>query len=444
MKIEKPHPLKEYKRRLRDVKNQMIDDSIAIIAAESEQRRSNDTNYRFRQASDFFYLTGFNEPDALLVIIPGRKEAETILFCRDKDKTSELWEGFRYGPVVACEQFAIDDAFPIDTVNDILPGLIEGRSRLYYSMGINQSLDDRINQWLKQLREGKRVESSTPHDISDFRHIIHELRLFKSSSEIKLMQKAADISVAGHKRAMTRCHQLEYEYQLQAEIEYCFAYHNSEPAYSSIVGGGSNGCVLHYIANNKTLEDGDLVLIDAGAEYAGYAADITRTFPINGQFNKEQKQLYNIVLKAQLAAIEVCKVGHSFFEPHQMSVDIITRGLVELGILKGNVETLINRGDYRRFYPHRVSHWLGIDVHDVGDYKVEGSQSNWREFEAGMVTTIEPGIYIQPDDEKVAKKWRGIGIRIEDDVLITKKGPKVLTDKLPKTVEAIEQLMRVS
>ncbi len=444
MSIPQPLNLKDYKNRIRDVKNQMLPNSIAFIAAETEQRRSNDTYYRFRQSSDLYYLTGFNEPDALLVIIPGRSEAETILFCRDKDKTKEMWDGYRYGPEKAIEIFGIDDAFPIDTVNDIVPGLIDGCLRIYYSMGIHQHLDDSVTHWLKQLRESKQSKGNVPKDISDLRPILHELRMFKSHNEVKLMQRAADISADAHIRAMKYCHQHKYEYQLQAELEYKFALNNSEPAYSSIVGSGANACVLHYISNNSTLSNGNLVLIDAGAEYAGYASDITRTFPVNGKFSEVQKQLYNIVLAAQLAAIETCKVGNSFTQPHDISVEVITRGLVDLGVLKGKVATLIKKGKYKRFYPHRVGHWLGLDVHDVGGYKVNGKNSNWREFEVGMVTTIEPGIYIQPDDVSVDKKWRGIGIRIEDDVLITKKGPKVLSDKIPKTIDAIEALMNAS
>lgn len=433
---------KEYQSRRRSFMNQMGDGSIAIIPGAREKVRSRDTNYAFRQDSDFSYLTGFPEPDAVAVLVPGRAQGEFIIFCRDKNREREIWDGYRQGPEGAREKFGADDAFPIDDMDDILPGLVEGREKVFFSMGKHSELDRQLLQWLKDIRGQSRSGASAPEEIVDPDHLLHEMRLIKSTAEIKIMRKAGRISADAHCRAMKISQPGMHEYQLQAEIEYHFASQGAPaPAYSSIVGAGQNGCVLHYIENATEMRDGDLVLIDAGAEYMGYAADITRTFPVNGRFSDEQKAIYEIVLDAQIAAIDAARPGRRFNEPHEASVRVITEGLRGLGILKGNLEELIANRAYFDFYMHRAGHWLGMDVHDVGDYKVDGSESDWREFEAGMVTTIEPGIYIQADNTNVEERWRGIGIRIEDDILIRKDGQENLTDAVPKSVEDIESLM---
>ena len=433
---------KEYESRRRNFMNQMGDRSIAIIPSAEEVIRSRDTHFPFRQDSNFLYLTGFNEPNAMAVFIPGRAQGEFIMFCRDRNIEREIWDGYREGPDGARANFGADDAFPIDDLDEILPGLIEGREKVFFRIGQNQDLDRQLNQWLDHIRQQARSGASVPGEIVDPQHILHEMRLIKSSSEIKLMRKVAKISAEAHCKAMIMAKPGAFEYELQAEIEYHFARNGaSGAAYSSIVGAGKNACVLHYTANKGKTEDSDLVLIDAGAEYEGYAADITRTFPVNGRYSDDQKAIYELVLRAQLAAIDLCRPGVKFNEPHEACVEILTEGLVDLGLLKGDVEQLIKDRAYMEFYMHRAGHWLGLDVHDVGEYKVDGAESDWREFEPGMVTTIEPGIYIQLDNEKVDVRWRGLGVRIEDDILITRDGPEVLTDGVPKTVAETEALM---
>ena len=434
---------KEYESRRRNFMNQMGDKSIAIIPSAEEVVRSRDTHFPFRQDSNFWYLTGFHEPNAMAVFIPGRAQGEFVLFCRDRDIDREIWDGYREGPDGARANFGADDAFPIDDLDEILPGLIEGREKVFFRIGQNVDLDRHLNQWLDHIRQQSRSGASVPGEIVDPQHILHEMRLIKSSAEVKLMRKAAKISAEAHCNAMNIAKPGIHEYELQAEIEYHFARNGaSGAAYSSIVGSGANACVLHYITNSKKTESDDLVLIDAGAEYQGYAADITRTFPVNGRYGEAQKAIYELVLKAQLAAIDLCRPGVKFNEPHEACVQIITQGLVDLGLLNGVVDQLIKDRAYMDFYMHRAGHWLGLDVHDVGEYKIDGADSEWREFEPGMVTTIEPGIYIQANNEKVDARWRGIGVRIEDDVLITKDGHEVLTSAVPKTVADTEALMQ--
>jgi len=418
---------------------QMEPDSIALLCAAPQSTRSNDTEYLYRQNSDFYYLTGFVEHDAVLALIPGREQGEVVLFCQEKDKTRELWTGILMGPEQAIEQLKIDDAFPIGDIDDILPGLIEGRERVYYSMGKDPRFDQRVMDWVKIIRGKVRQGAHPPGEFLVLDHLLNEMRLIKSPMEIKLMEKAGAISAQAHKRAMAVCRAGLHEYHLEAELLHEFVRSGSRaPAYNNIVAGGKNACILHYVENNAVLKDGDLVLIDAGCEYEYYAADITRTFPVNGRFSKEQKALYEIVLNAQLQAIKAIKPGAAWDEPHNITVRIITEGLVNLGLLKGNVQELITTNAYKAFYMHRAGHWLGIDVHDVGDYKID---DKWRLMEPGMVTTIEPGIYIAPDNMDVDKKWRGIGIRIEDDVLVTRTGHRILSEGAPKTVEEIENFM---
>ena len=429
----------EFARRRRDLMATLTKNSIAILTAAPEQVRSRDTYFPYRQDSNFFYLTGFHEPEAVLVLIPKRPQGQFILFCRERDRSREIWDGRRAGPEGAREQYGADDAFPIDDIDEILPGLLEGRDRVYYALGRNRTFDTRLLDWIDGIRARARSGAVPPDEFVDLDHLLHEARLFKTATELKVMRKAGAISARAHCRAMRAARPGLYEYQLQAEIEHAFASEGARhPAYGSIVGGGANACVLHYVENSAPLQDGDLVLIDAGCELEHYAADITRTFPVNGKFSAPQQALYEVVLAAQLAAIEAARAGNHWDEPHRVTVKIITQGLVDLGLLKGNVEDLIARNAYTDFYMHRAGHWLGMDVHDVGDYKVDNA---WRLLEPGMVMTVEPGIYVAPDNRKVAKKWRGIGIRIEDDVVITRKGPEVLTAGVPKTVADIERLM---
>jgi len=430
---------KEYAGRRKDLMSMMADNSIAVIAAAPEKVRSEDTLYPYKQSTNFSYLSGFSEPCAVMLLIPNREQGECVLFCRDKDPLRETWDGLRLGPIEAKRALALDDAFPIDDVDDILPGLLEGKSHIYYSAGKDKAFDKQLIQWVDEVTLDKESDSEPCCEQVDLDHLLAELRLIKSAAEIKLMRKAADISAEAHCRAMRFCQPGQYEYQLQAEIEHQFMTSGATgPAYTSIVGGGKNACILHYIENQSALKSGDLVLIDAGCEYQNYAADITRTFPINGKFSTAQAAIYDVVLAAQTAAINTIAPGVTYDQANKATIEVITQGLVNLGILKGDVDQLIAEGAYREFYMHSVSHWLGMDVHDVGDYKIN---NQWRVYEAGMLLTIEPGIYIAADNQNVDKKWRGIAVRIEDDILVTKAGREVLTDGVPKQRDQIESLM---
>lgn len=430
---------REIKARRKELMAQMEPNSIALVASAPPHMRNGDAEYRYRQNSDFYYLTGFPEEHAFLALIPGRKQGEAVLFCQEKDKQKELWTGILMGPDAACEELGIDDAFPISDIDDILPGLIEGRDRVYYSMGKDDQFDNQVMDWVKVIRAKAKTGAHPPGEFLVLDHLLHELRLFKSAGEIKLMEQAAKISAEGHKRAMACCKPGIREYEMEAELLYAFTRNGSRaPAYNSIVASGENACILHYNTNDAEVKEGDLVLIDAGCEYECYASDITRTFPASGKFSPEQKAIYEIVLAAQDAAIAAVAPGVSWDEPHKVSVKVITQGLVKLGLLKGKVSQLIKAGAYRDFYMHRVGHWIGMDVHDVGDYKID---DDWRLLEPGMVTTIEPGIYIATDNRQVEKRWRGIGVRIEDDVLVTKQGNRVLSKGIPKTVAEIESFM---
>ncbi|MGS2717325.1 Xaa-Pro aminopeptidase [Eionea flava] len=429
----------EFSRRRKALMEHMAPNSIAILPAAGEKIRNRDAHYPYRQDSDFFYLSGFPEPEAVLVIIPGREHGETIVFCREKNRDREIWDGYRAGQDGACAQYGADDAFPISDIDDILPGLLEGRERVYYSLGRDQQFDQQVMGWVNSLREKARSGATPPGEFLDLDHIVHDLRLFKSAAEIRIMRQAAEISAQAHCHAMKVAAAGKYEYELEAELLYGFMKAGSRsPAYTTIVGSGHNACTLHYIENNRQMKSGDLVLIDAGCELEHYAADITRTFPVNGKFSDAQRAIYQIVLEAQTAALTVAVPGRHWNEPHEASVKVITQGLLDLGLLSGDLDTLITEMAYKRFYMHRIGHWLGMDVHDVGDYKIDGQ---WRLLEPNMVMTVEPGIYIAADDETVAKKWRGIGVRIEDDVLITKDGNEVLSKDVPKTIDAIEALM---
>ena len=435
MKISKA----EFARRRKNLMGMMDKHTIAIIPGAREVTRSRDTEYPFRQNSDLFYLTGFEEPDAVLVLVPGRRQGQVVLFCRERDPDMELWNGYRLGPEGAVAYLGVDDAFPIDDLDEILPGLIEGTQRIYYSMGHDDVFDQRVMGWVNQIRKLVRTGAAPPADFTDLAFLLHEQRLIKSAAEVRVMRKAGEISAAAHVRAMQECQPGRYEYHLEAAIQHTFAEHGARfPAYNSIVGSGANACVLHYTENASKMRAGDLVLIDAGCEYQGYAADITRTFPVSGQFSNEQRAIYDVVLEAQRAAIAKVRPGNTWNQPHDATVRVITRGLIRLGLLRGKERELIKAEAYRDFYMHRAGHWLGLDVHDVGEYRVDG---RWRQLEPGMVLTIEPGIYIGADNTKVPKRWRGIGVRIEEDVVVTEQGCDVLTGDVPKRADEIEALM---
>lgn len=429
----------EFARRRKNLMELLEPGSIAIIPSARMLTRSRDSEYPFRQDSDFYYLTGFDEPDAVLALLPGREAGEVVLFCRDRDPAMELWTGYRAGPEGAVARYGADDAFPIADIDEILPGLIEGRQRVYYAMGRHAEFDQQVMTWVNVIRSKVRSGAEPPGEFLDLDHLLHDMRLFKSAAELRVMRRAGEISARAHVRAMKFCRPGVYEYQLEAEILHEFAMAGARfPAYSSIVGAGVNGCILHYVENSSQIRDGDLVLIDAGCELDFYAADITRTFPANGRFSPEQRALYEVVLASQKAAFEVIRAGNHWNQAHEETVRVITEGLCELGLLKGDVSELIANEAYRPFYMHRAGHWLGMDVHDVGDYKVGGT---WRLLEPGMVMTVEPGIYVAPDNTDVEERWRGIGIRIEDDVVVTREGCDILTADVPKEVDDIEALM---
>jgi len=434
-----PITQKEFQQRRKDLMNHMEPNSIAILASATPILRNGDSEYRYRQNSDMYYLTGFAEAHSVLVLIPGRAQGECLLFCQEKDPLKELWNGKLLGPEAAISQLGMDDAFPITDIDDILPGLIEGRERVYYAMGKDEAFDHRVMEWVKVIRKKVRSGAHSPGEFLVLDHLLHEMRLIKSKAEIDLMRESGQIAVRAHKRAMQVCKPGMNEFEVEAEFMHEFFRAGCRaPAYTSIVAGGANACILHYTENNQVLRTGDLLLIDAGCEFEHYASDITRTFPVNGRFTPEQKAIYELVLKAQLAAIETVRPGNHWDDPHNMTVKVLTEGLVELGLLQGNVEQLIDSGAYRDFYMHRAGHWLGMDVHDVGDYKIDGK---WRLLEPGMVLTVEPGLYIAPDNQKVDARWRGIGVRIEDDVAVTRTGHEVLTAGLPKSVSEIETFM---
>ncbi|VAX12675.1 Xaa-Pro aminopeptidase [hydrothermal vent metagenome] len=429
----------EFKRRRRRLMGMMDEHSVAILPTAPVYIRNRDVEHPYRPDSDFFYLTGFPEPEAVAVLIPGREHGEYILFCRENDPKMETWNGLRAGQEGAVSLYHADDCFPIDDIDDILPGLLENKARVFYTMGAHPGFDQRLIGWVNRLRKQSRAGIHTPGEFVSLDHLVHDMRLYKSSFEIRVMRKAAKISAEAHRRAMQHCKPGMMEYQLEAELLHTFMYHGARsPAYASIVGSGANGCILHYVENSAKMKNGDLVLIDAGAEIDCYAADISRTFPVNGRFSRAQKALYELVLAAQYAAIEQVQPGNHWNDPHEAAVRVLTEGLVELGLLKGSLKTLLKKQAYRRFYMHRTGHWLGMDVHDVGDYKVD---SQWRVLEPGMTLTIEPGLYIPAASKGVAKKWWNIGIRIEDDVLVTREGHEILSADVVKTVDEIEALM---
>ena len=429
---------KEFARRRKTLTQMVGDGGIAILPSAPIRTRSRDVEYRYRQDSDFYYLTGFAEPDAVAVIVPGRDSGEYLLFCRERDAEKERWDGQRMGTDGVREHYHADDAFPIDDIDDILPGIMESCERVYYTMGLYKDFDARIADWVNSLRSGGSQGLHTPQEFVALDHILHDMRLYKSRSEISAMRKSARVAVAAHKRAMRVTRPGLYEYEVEAEFIHEFRRNDARNSYSPIVAAGANACTLHYVDNSAELEDGQLLLIDAGCELDYYASDITRTFPVNGRFTAEQRAVYEIVLEAQLAAIDKVRKGNHWNDPHDAAVRVITKGLKKIGLLDGSLPKLIRDGAYREFYMHRTGHWLGMDVHDVGDYKVG---DEWRILESGMVMTVEPGVYIS-GGRKVPKKWRNIGIRIEDDVAVTTNGPDVLTKGLVKDPDGIEALMQ--
>lgn len=429
----------EYQQRRQRLLDQLDPNGIAIIASASIVERNEGNEYPFRQDSNFQYLTGFPEPEAVLVLMPNRAEGQVLLFCRERDPAMEVWTGTRAGQEGAIKNYGIDQAFAINQLDELMPSLLDGRRVVYSLMASQPKLEQQIAAWVAVVRSRVRQDAIAPQQFNALEPIIHEMRLHKSAAELAVMQRAMDISAKAHIRAMQECKAGLYEYSLDAALEYEFRKGGARlVAYNSIVASGANACILHYQANNAELTAGDLVMIDAGCEIDCYASDISRTFPVTGKFSPEQAALYEIVLAANLAAIAEVAPGKPYQAPHEAAVKIITEGLVELGILQGNVQTLIANNAYAEFYMHSTGHWLGLDVHDVGAYRIN-KQS--RPFEVGMVLTIEPGIYIAPDSVQVEEKWRGIGIRIEDNVVVTEQGHRVMTANAPKTIAEIESLM---
>ena len=429
----------EYAKRRKALMQKIGPHGVVILTSAHTVRRNGDGDYAYRQQSDFYYLTGFEEPDAIAIFAPKRKGGEFILFNRVRDREHEIWDGIRAGQEGARKIYGAHEAYPIADLEKKLPEILEGRETIHYPMGIDKKLDKIITKAVNKVRGKIRAGHKAPVSYADIIDTIHEMRLFKSPDEVALMRKAAEISAQAHARAMIYCKPGLNEYQLEAEIMHEFHRNGARhPAYTPIVGSGANACILHYVNNNQIIKKGDLVLIDAGAEYQNYAADITRTFPASGRFTEEQRAVYEIVLASQLAGIKAVRVGAPWAGIQTAIVKVITQGLVELGILKGRVSDLIEKRAYLPFYMHNSGHWLGLDVHDAGRYKID---NKWRLLKPGMVLTVEPGIYISADTPGVNKRWRGIGIRIEDDILVAKKGPDILSDAVPKKIHEIEVLM---
>ncbi len=419
----------EFARRRRQFMRMIGRDAIAVLPAAPIRHRNGDIAYAYRQDSQFYYLSGFPEPDAVAVLVPGRPQAEYLLFVREHDAVRESWDGAWAGTDGAVGRYGADDAFPIEDIDEILPGLMEQRSRIFYSMGTHPEFDPRMVGWVNGVRFQEFVALG---------HVLDDMRLYKSRPEQAKLRRAAQIAVGAHRRAMRFAHPGRMEYEVMAELLHEFRSNNADLSYHPIVGGGANACVMHYRDNDQKLRDGDLLLLDAGCEYDYYASDITRTFPVNGRFTPAQRAVYEVVLEAQLAAIDKVRPGNHWNDPHEAAVRAITQGLMRLGLLKGTLSGLIKEQAYLPFFSHRTGHWLGLDVHDVGDYRIGGE---WRVLEAGMALTVEPGIYIRPAP-RVPKEFWNIGARIEDDVLVTAGAPEVLTAELEKTPEAVERLVQ--
>ena len=424
--------------QLAEFMRRMDQNSVAIIPSAREATRSNDTQYRFRQDSDFLYLTGFEEPEAIAVVAPAREQKYT-LFVRPRDPEREIWDGRRAGVEGAKSEYGADEALPIVEFDEKLQDILDGAEKLYYRLGVHPDLDDTIIRQIARMRALNRKPIHPPQTIIDPAVIVHEMRVLKSPEEIELMQRAADIAAEAHVEAMKAARPGMKEYEIEALIEQIFRRLGAAaPAYTSIIGAGVNATVLHYINNDGELRDGDLLLIDAGAEYKGYASDITRTFPINGRYTKAQREIYDLVLEAQMACVEMVRPGITHDQLKKHSIEVLTKGLVRLGLLKGDPAELIEEKKYEQFYMHGLGHMLGIDVHDVGRYWYDKES---RALEPGVVMTVEPGLYINPNTKDIPEQYLGIGIRIEDDVLCTANGPRVLTNKVPKKADEIEKLM---
>lgn len=428
---------REFARRRRALIRMMGKGSIAILPTAPATRRNRDVEYPYRPDSDFYYLTGFAEPESVAVLIPGRAEGEFLLFCRKSDPGREIWDGARAGTAGAVADYGANEAFSIEDIDEVLPGLVQHRERVYYTMGAHLDFDGKLIGWVSELRSKGAGGAHTPDEFIALDHLLHDLRLYKSRAELSAMRKSAKIAVSAHRRAMAACRPGLYEYELEAEYLHEFRSNAAGLSYQPIVGGGKNACTLHYVQNDQQLVDGELVLADVGCEYDYYASDVTRTWPVNGRFKPAQREIYELVLEASSAATNKVRPGNHWNDPHDAAVKVITRGLLEIGLLKGSLSTLLRDGKYRNYFMHRTGHWLGMDVHDVGDYKVS---DQWRLLEPGMVMTVEPGIYIT-DVRNIAKKWRKIGIRIEDDVAVTRDGHEVLTRALPTDPDEIEKLV---
>lgn len=432
--------LSEFKARRRELMNRLNENSVAILPAASMSIRNSDVHYPYRQDSDFLYLTGFNEPAAVLVLIPNRPQGAAVLFCQERNPDLERWNGLRMGPERASEQLGIDEAFPISAIDDVMPGMLKECYYLYHKMNENPAFDQQMFGWSQRLKASDRTETRVPAvGYASLGGVLHELRLHKSDAELNIMRRAGEITAGAHVRAMQTCRPGMSESALEAELLYEFARQGARwPAYTSIVGGGANSCILHYIDNNQPLHADDLVLIDAGCELEGYASDLTRTFPVNGRFSGEKLALYKVVLAAQEAGIDQARPGVKTDNMQKASDRVLTEGLLDLGLLEGDLEALVETDAVQPFAIHKVGHWLGLDVHDVGNYKSGGES---RPLAAGMVTTVEPGLYIAPDCEQAPPGMRGTGIRIEDAVAVTESGPEVLTAGVPKQPADIEHLM---
>jgi Xaa-Pro aminopeptidase len=422
-------------RRRRERLAQAIGAGVAVVPTAPERVRNRDTHYPYRFDSHFYYLTGFPEPEAVLVLT----SEKAILFCREKNAEREVWDGFRHGPGAARERFGFDEAHSVDELDEVLTGLLENQPALHYPVGADAEWDARAMGWLNAVRAKARAGTAAPDRVQDVRSLIDEMRLVKDAQELAVMRRAARITAAAHRRAMQQTRAGRNEYEIEAELLHEFRRNGSQyPAYTSIVAGGANACVLHYVANDAPLRDGDLLLIDAGCELDGYAADLTRTFPVNGRFTGGQRALYEVVLEAQRAAIAAVKPGNAWNDPHDAAVRVLARGMLDLKLLSGTLDAVLEKETYKRFYMHRTGHWLGLDVHDAGEYKRAGK---WRPLVPGMTLTVEPGLYVRAADD-VPKALHDLGVRIEDDVAVTEGGCEVLTAEAPKTVDDVEALMR--
>jgi Xaa-Pro aminopeptidase len=430
--------IKEFSVRRSQLIAQM-GESIAIIPTANEAIRNRDSHYPYRFDSYFYYLTGFTEPESLVVLIAGA-ESKSILFCRDKDMEREIWDGFRFGPDAAKTEFGFDETYSISQLDEVLPKLLANQTKLFYSLGAEASWDARVTTWLNKVKDLARTGVSAPESIVDIRQLIDTQRLIKSPYEQATMLLSANIAAGAHNRAMQFVRPNHKENEVEAEFLHEFYRHGAQaPAYTSIVAGGANACTLHYNANNCVLNDGDLLLIDAGCELDGYASDITRTFPVNGKFSAPQRDLYDLVLNAQLAAIDAAKPNNHWNAPHEAALNVLIQGFIDFKLCKGSFDEVLENQSFRQFYMHRTGHWLGLDVHDAGEYKDKAG--NWSLLEAGNTLTVEPGCYVRPADN-VPKHFWNIGIRIEDDVLITKTGNEVLTKNAVKSIADIEALMK--